>query len=125
MRISNKKGFTLIELVVVLAILAVLAAIIVPTTFSSIEKARQTADVANLDALNAAVRMEKIIDQTTNPVTYVTAKAAFHNAGIDALPTIQSNQYKGFGWDATNHVVILVTDAANSVAYADFTGTIG
>ncbi|MEG2843339.1 MAG: prepilin-type N-terminal cleavage/methylation domain-containing protein, partial [Ruthenibacterium sp.] len=32
---KNKKGFTLIELIVVLAILAVIAAIAVPTAFGS------------------------------------------------------------------------------------------
>ncbi len=108
MRKSNKKGFTLIELIVVLAILAILSAIIVPTTFSSIDKARQTADLANLDALNAAVRMEKIIDQSTTPVTYVSAATAFGNAGITALPAINSTTYKGFGWDADKKVVTLL-----------------
>jgi len=36
----NKKGFTLVELVVVIAIIGVLAAILVPTMMSYIRKAQ-------------------------------------------------------------------------------------
>lgn len=40
MRRSNKKGFTLVELVVVIAIIGVLAAILIPTMMNYIKKAR-------------------------------------------------------------------------------------
>lgn len=44
----KKRGFTLIEIVVVLAVVAVIAAIAVPTAFGSIEKARTAACNANI-----------------------------------------------------------------------------
>ena len=47
---SNRKGFTLIELVVVIAIVGVLAGIIIPMIFGYIRKSRQAA--ANDDARN-------------------------------------------------------------------------
>ncbi len=40
MRKSNKKGFTLVELVVVIAIIGVLAAILVPTMMNYVKKSR-------------------------------------------------------------------------------------
>ena len=40
MRKSNKKGFTLVELVVVIAIIGVLAAILIPTMMNYVKKAR-------------------------------------------------------------------------------------
>lgn len=44
----NKKGFTLIEMLVVIAIIAVLVAIIIPVVVSSTDKAEAAADAANL-----------------------------------------------------------------------------
>lgn len=46
----NKKGFTLAELLVVVAIIGVLVAISIPIFTSQLEKARQATDMANLRA---------------------------------------------------------------------------
>ncbi|MEG0177935.1 MAG: prepilin-type N-terminal cleavage/methylation domain-containing protein [Oscillospiraceae bacterium] len=53
---KSKKGFTLIELIVVLAILAVIAAIAVPTAFGAIDKAKIAADTASIESYNSALR---------------------------------------------------------------------
>lgn len=45
---GNKKGFTLIEMLVVIAIIAVLIAIVIPTVTSSSTKAEAAVDAANL-----------------------------------------------------------------------------
>lgn len=44
----NKKGFTLIEMLVVIAIIAVLVSIVIPTITSTTDKAKAAADAANL-----------------------------------------------------------------------------
>lgn len=44
----NKKGFTLVEMLVVIAIIAVLVAIIVPTAIGATNKASASANAANL-----------------------------------------------------------------------------
>ena len=44
----DKKGFTLIEMLVVIAIIAVLVAIIIPVVVSSTDKAEAAVDAANL-----------------------------------------------------------------------------
>lgn len=50
----NKKGFTLAELLIVVAIIAVLVAVSVPIFSSKLEKAREATDVANMRAAKAA-----------------------------------------------------------------------
>ena len=45
---ENQKGFTIAELLIVVAIIAVLVAIAIPVFSSSLEKARNATDVANL-----------------------------------------------------------------------------
>ena len=54
---KNKKGFTLIELVVVIAILAILAAIAVPQLLGFQERARQTADQQTAAEVKNAVSL--------------------------------------------------------------------
>lgn len=46
----NKKGFTLIELIVVIAILAILAAILIPSLTGYLAKANRAKDQANCRA---------------------------------------------------------------------------
>lgn len=53
----NKKGFTLMEMLIVIAIIAVLVTILVPAIGSSLRKAREAADVANLRAAYAQYQL--------------------------------------------------------------------
>ena len=50
---ENKKGFTLAELLIVVAIIAVLVAISIPIFTSQLEKAREATDLANIRAAYA------------------------------------------------------------------------
>ena len=56
----NKKGFTLIEMLVVIAIIAVLVAIIIPTVSSATDKAGAAANAANLRAVYAELQTDKL-----------------------------------------------------------------
>lgn len=59
---SNKKGFTIMEMLIVVAIIAVLAAIIIPTFSSALTKSKEAADVANIRAAYAEVQVEVITE---------------------------------------------------------------
>ncbi|WP_231701874.1 type II secretion system protein [Crassaminicella thermophila] len=71
-RINNKKGFTLIELIVVIAILGILGMIAVPKFSGFTDKAKEQADNTSLATINNAIRIycaekgiDNLIDQTT------------------------------------------------------------
>ena len=58
---ENKKGFTLAELLIVVAIIAVLVAISIPIFTTQLEKARESTDAANLRAAYATASV-KVLD---------------------------------------------------------------
>ena len=92
-RSKDKKGFTLAELLIVVAIIAVLVAIAVPIFTGQLEKAKESADAANLRAAYATAAVKALEadgvfagDETTDvTITQTTAGWAHVDdiAGID------------------------------------------
>ena len=64
---SNKKGFTIMEMLIVVAIIAVLAAIAIPTFSSALTKSKESADVANIRAAYAEIQVAYLTDGTAYP----------------------------------------------------------
>ena len=54
---KNNKGFTLAELLIVVAVIAVLVAVAIPTFTNQLEKSRQAVDISNLREAYAAARL--------------------------------------------------------------------
>ena len=75
---QNKKGFTLIEMLAVIAIIAVLVAIVVPAIGNSTTKAKAATDAANLRTVlsmlniyvvNGDQTVAEIVDSAANPTS--------------------------------------------------------
>ena len=61
---KNKKGFTLAELLIVVAIIGVLVAVSIPIFTSQLEKAREATDLANIRAAKAAAVAAYLDEET-------------------------------------------------------------
>jgi prepilin-type N-terminal cleavage/methylation domain-containing protein len=70
--LKNKKGFTLIELVIIIILLGVLAAIAIPRYVDLRDQAVRASAQATLDAGRAAVQLD-FADQVLNKGTYTNA----------------------------------------------------
>lgn len=78
---KNNKGFTLVELVIVIAILAILVGILAPQYTKYVEKSRKSADASNMDEIIRAIE-----------VYYV--EQGVNNTGKDTTVTITMKKDK-------------------------------
>lgn len=106
---GKKRGFTLVELVIVIAILALLAAIALPKFVNSREKARETAHNANVRVLKSAATTY-LADQG-NPedeVKWTGEEGGDWSKYIDKWPKYQLK-------DGENYVVTISNDGVIKV----------
>ena len=111
---SRKKGFTLVELVIVIAVVAILAAVLIPTFGNLVKKANISADQQAVVHMNKLLAMDEVADprpSTTNAVVEVLIK----NGYSDDLTTYYSD-YK-LAWLSEENVVVLVEN--NAVVYPE------
>ena len=83
MKRNNKKGFTIVELVIVIAVIGILAAVLIPTFSSIITEANKSADLQT--ARNEYT--EYLVKNPTSTVKYVLQNGKYYNVDdFDADP---------------------------------------
>ena len=120
MKKNNKKGFTLAELLIVVAIIAVLVAIAIPIFTSQLEKSREAVDQANIrDAyaqlVAATLTEETSITSTSTKITFTDGTAASSgSAYVPPTATVTATQ-QVTGWASGDNPVIAGASVAPSI----------
>ena len=112
-KLTNKKGFTLIEMLVVIAIIAVLVAIIIPVVSSATTKAAAATDAANMRSLKAEIVTSYLSDGVGSGKLITKIEGT--------TVTIDANKYpaiKGFKTGDATPVTVPDGDAKDSTNWA-------
>ena len=111
----KKKGFTIVELVIVIAVIAVLAVVLIPTFSSLIKKANMSADMVAVKEMNTILATEEITDG--KPATVVEAQEVLTSNGVNDFTPMDANNV--FYWVGSDNRVILWDIEETKVTYPD------
>lgn len=89
-----QRGFTLIEIMVVVIIIGVLTALIAPNIIGQTDKARNTAAKADIHSISSALQMYKL-DNFSYPTT---------DQGLEALVTMPSGSPEPKNWNKEGYL---------------------
>ena len=103
-RKKDNKGFTLVELVIVVAILAILVGLLAPQYTKYVEKSRQAADIDNMEEMVKAVQVYVVDERTETKDTvdgaakitlgeHVTVAAIANKTDLSATVTAALEEY--------------------------------
>lgn len=121
---NNKRGFTLVELIVVLTILAVLAAMLIPALQGYIEKSLETADVLHVREAYMEVLTASLTNDTENQVKTVNLKQKQDDwQSMDPITIAGITHYKKDG-DTTNWKGIPTAGGVCEVSYDATVGVV-
>lgn len=102
MKRMNKKGFTIVELVIVIAVIAILAAVLIPTFSGIVDKAKESAAKQELVNNYKEAFAEAISDGYITADEAVTTDGDFtFTFGADGDTCAATAYPTGFGYTAT------------------------
>lgn len=114
---KNNKGFSLVELIVVIAIMAVLVGVLAPQLMKYVEKSREATDIQNCDSIASALKAyysDK--EDQTDPVTINVTKNGVTETADPAVKDagMVKTKLKGKNW---TNIAIKYNPADGSIEY--------
>lgn len=104
MKKMNNKGFSLVELIVVIAIMAVLVGVLAPQFIKYVENSRRATDVSTADSIRSSI-LADIADQQSPFVGVVNTKTPITDSckptAISEGPKGKSTDFKDQSFTAT------------------------
>ena len=119
---KSRKGFTLAELLIVVAIIAVLVAVAIPVFGNQLEKSREAADLANVRAAYAEVLTEANMGIYNEPVTVNLKQKQYDWQSADVI-TIGGISHSVKGGDTENWIGKPGAGGTCKVSFDQKTGT--
>lgn len=124
---KNNKGFSLVELIVVIAIMAVLVGVLAPQLIKYVEKSREATDIQNCDSIATSLKTyfadkEGFTGSVSVSVTSTGAAATGSTAIDTAADTALSDaglagtELKGSGWNPAS-ITITYNTATGEITY--------
>ena len=113
MRNLKKKGFTIVELVIVIAVIAVLAAVLIPTFVNLTKKANQSADIQAVRQINTLLSTYEVEGKPKNVYEVITLLSQ-DNIDLDDYKPLSSGHF--FYWVSSKNRIVLA-DESNNVVY--------
>lgn len=83
----GNKGFSLVELIVVIAIMAVLVGVLAPTLIKNIEKSRESKDAQNIEQIKSSIEVA-LQDETAYDQAVPTVSGSASSSNTNTLVTL-------------------------------------
>ena len=115
MRNTNKKGFTIVELVIVVAVIAILAAVLIPTFSGIIKKAQLSSDQQAVRNLNTALATSVDKPESLRELADILKEAGYNTK--DGFNSLLSD-YAIFWYNTDKYNVIVLATIADGTIYA-------
>ena len=116
MKKMNKKGFTIVELVIVIAVIAILAAVLIPTFTTVIKKANKSKDTQLVRNLNTVLATDVNVNGKAHN-TMQDAMDAAEAAGYNIRKINASATGNEILWDSENDLFCYYDAEKNLVSY--------
>ena len=111
---NSKKGFTIVELIIVIAVIAVLAAVLIPTFSNLIQKANVAADQTLIKNLNTALAMDTDVSKHE---TMTQALEATKANGFDVEKIVARATDNKIVWDSANDCFAYIEKGKSEPTY--------
>jgi prepilin-type cleavage/methylation N-terminal domain protein len=124
-KIKSVKGFTLAELLIVVAIIAVLVAIGIPIFTSQLEKSREAVDLSDVRSAYAEVMMAAITGDTTAIYTKDANQMIYKKEANVYSITVKPLKQKQDGWQTALPITIGGVSSTDNVHWVGTPGANG
>ena len=112
-----RRGFTIMELVIVIAVIAVLAAVLIPTFANLTQRANESADTQTVKNLNTILSSEEVLGNKAENMTEAIEIASSGGYNVTALtPTSDGNDIL---WNQDTNRFVLADSETGELVYAD------
>ena len=123
---KNNKGFSLVELIIVIAIMAVLVGVLAPTYLQYVEKSKKSNDVSTVDSVINALEIAAIDPEVNSEAwTSITVEIGTGGMTVTAKPNTAKIataftdiagtdvKFKSSKWGSNQNVQIIATNESN------------